>query len=243
MSERDVIRVVVAFLLLMLAAGTAAPARAEGTPLAKAIFTQRCTACHTYGKGTKIGPDLRGIGGRRPRAWLLKFIRSSQGMVRVGDAIAKRLFEQFKQQKMPDWTDLSEEQVGTVVDWLAAGGPEQKGADERGAEQATEAEIAWARGLFRGTAKLSNGGLSCSTCHSIADSGDTRGGTLGPSLTDAYSKYRDRALTLFLRRPCFRRLPDSSADLYLTPEESFALKAYLRSVGLSTASKAKGESP
>ena len=45
----------------------------------------------------------------------------------------------------------------------------------------------------------------------------------------AYLKYHDKALTSFLERPCFPRAPAA----FLTPEESFDLKAYLRQVSLS----------
>jgi hypothetical protein len=58
-------------------------------------------------------------------------------------------------------------------------------------------------------------------------------GTLGPDLSDVYRKYQDRALTLFLKHPCFLREPEMSAAGYLTPTESFAIKAYLRQASLS----------
>src|SRR5512143_327179 len=86
---------------------------------AKKTFTQRCMACHTFGKGVKVGPDLKGVTERRQRAWLLTFIRSSQTVIKSGDPTATGLFEQFKQQQMPDWTDLSEAQIGSILDWLA----------------------------------------------------------------------------------------------------------------------------
>ena len=89
---------------------------------AKKIFTTRCTACHTFGKGVKVGPDLKGVTERRQRAWLLKFIRSSSKVIESGDEIATGLFAQFNQQRMPDWVDLSEEQVNSILDWLAANG-------------------------------------------------------------------------------------------------------------------------
>ena len=81
-----------------------APARATD---AKKIFNQRCTACHTFGKGVKVGPDLKGVTARRQRPWLLKFVRSSQKVIAGGDPIATELFRTFKRQRMPDWTDLS----------------------------------------------------------------------------------------------------------------------------------------
>lgn len=199
---------------------------------AKKIFNQRCTSCHTFGKGVKVGPDLKGVNERRTRPWLLKFIRSSQGFIKEGDPIAAGLFDQFRRQRMPDWLDLSEAQITSVLDWIAIGGPDQKEPDERDAELATQADIERARGLFNGSVGLANGGVACSTCHTIRDNDQTIGGTLGPNLTAAYLRYRDRGLTLFLRRPCFQREPDTSEVRYLTPDESFAIKAYLRQAAL-----------
>jgi mono/diheme cytochrome c family protein len=226
-------------LLVSSGARAAEPHQLE----AKKIFNQRCTACHTFGKGVKVGPDLKGVTARRQRPWLLKFIRSSQAVIKSGDPVARSLFAEFKQQRMPDWTDLSEAQVTTILDWLAANGPDQKEPDERSAELATEADLEKARGLWSGRVPLANGGLSCASCHSIRhDDGSKRGGTLGPDLTAAYARYRDRAMTLHLKRPCTKRAPEMSSDVYLTPEESFAIKAYLRraSVNATTASANAG---
>jgi mono/diheme cytochrome c family protein len=202
---------------------------------AKKIFNQRCTACHTFGRGVKVGPDLKGVNERRARPWLLRFIRSSQALIKEGDAIAAGLFDQYRRQRMPDWLDLSEGQINAVLDWISVDGPDQKEPDERDAELATPADIERARGLFNGSVGLANGGVACGTCHSIRDNDQTIGGSLGPNLTIAYLRYRDRGLTLFLRKPCFRREPETSAVGYLTPDEAFVLKAYLRRAALPSA--------
>jgi mono/diheme cytochrome c family protein len=208
------------------------PAVAGDAIEAKKIFNQRCTSCHTFGKGVKVGPDLKGVTQRRARPWLMRFIRSSQGLIKEGDAVAAGLFDQFRRQRMPDWLDLSESQIDAVLDWISVDGPDQKEPDERDAALATSADIERARGLFNGTVGLSNGGVACGTCHSIRDNDETIGGSLGPNLTAAYLRYRDRGLTLFLRKPCFQREPETSAVRYLTPEEAFVLKAYLRHAAL-----------
>jgi cytochrome c2 len=226
-------------LAFVMAAAFARSAHAQAAGAgadAKKIFNQRCTACHTFGKGVKVGPDLKGVTERRQRPWLLKFVRSSQRVIKGGDPVASALFAQFKQQRMPDWTDLSEAQVTGILDWFAANGPEQKEIDERNAEVATPADIQLARGLFHGTVPLANGGVACSSCHSIHESGEGQGGsggTLGPDLSGTYLKYQDRALTLYFKRPCFARMPERFAPTYLTPQESFSLKAYLRQASLS----------
>jgi len=203
---------------------------AVGPADAKKIFNQRCTACHSFGKGIKVGPDLKGVTKRRERPWLLKFIRSSQGVIGAGDPIASKLFEDFKKQRMPDWTDLSEQQITAILDWFAVDGPEQKEPDERNAAVASAAELETGRALFSGAKPLANGGLACAACHVIQDgegaSRGTMGGTLGPDLTTSYARYQDRAMTLFLKKPCSPRTPQKAE--YLTPQESFALKAYMR---------------
>jgi mono/diheme cytochrome c family protein len=229
------------FATLVTALGSSGRASASDAFEAKKIFNQRCTACHTYGKGIKVGPDLKGVTERRARPWLLRFIRSSQTLILARDPLAAGLFQQFGQQRMPDWIDLSESQVNAILDWISADGPDQKEPDERDAELAQPADIERARGLFTGSIGFASGGAACGNCHSIQDGGQTIGGSLGPDLTVAYLKYRDRGLTLFLRQPCFRRDPEqraASPTRYLTPDESFVLKAYLRRAALPTGSRA-----
>src|SRR4051794_12608226 len=222
------LRVGVSFLALAIAAHTLlfAGVASADTAEAKKIFTTRCMACHTFGKGVKVGPDLKGVTERRQRAWIVQFVRSSSTMV-GSDPIAVQLFDQFKQQRMPDWTDLAEAQINGIMDWLAANGPDQQDPDSRSAELATAAEIETGRQLFHGARPLSLGGIACASCHGIHDEAGSGGGRLASDLTGVYSQYQDIAMTMFLKRPCFLRFPESTTPTYLAPEESFALKAYL----------------
>lgn len=198
---------------------------------AATIFSRRCTACHTYGKGVKVGPDLKGVTERRKQDWLLKFIYASSSVIKSGDPVATRLFAEFKQQRMPDWTDLSEKQISDILDYLAVGGPDIKPADEKNAETATPAEIERGRQLFYGQRRFKYGAEACITCHTVEGAG-WHGGTLGPDLTDVYVRYRDQALTAFLRHPCFQWNPRISAAQYLTVQESFAIKSFVRQAAL-----------
>lgn len=192
------------------------------------IFQARCTACHSYGKGTKVGPDLKGVTGRRQRGWLVKFVRASSELIAARDPIATALFTEFKEQRMPDWSDLSERQVEDLLDYLAIGGPEIRAPDERAAQSATPEEIERGRLLFDGALPFRNGARACSSCHAARGSGWIGGGSLGPDLSVTYQKYQDRALTWFLRKPCFRWELAGGGPSYLTPEESFTVKAFLR---------------
>lgn len=215
--------------------------RAEADPSeSRKIFTQRCMACHTFGKGVKIGPDLKGVTERRERTWLMRFIRSSQSVIASGDPIATELFQQFKQQQMPDWLDLSEAQIGDLLDWLAASGPDLPEGDSRPAATATVAELARGRRLFHGEERLASGGVACDGCHALANHDARAGGSLGPALSTIYSTYQDGALTQILRRPCVPRQPESSAPAFLTPTEAFALKAYLRQIAALSSKASPG---
>ena len=231
--------------LLIMAGGVLQIARADDepesssakfTPEAAATFNKRCTACHTYGKGIKVGPDLKGVTERRKRDWLIKFIHTSSVVIKSGDRTATDLFAQFKQQRMPDWTDLSEKQINDILDYVAVGGPDIKPADERSAELGTHADAENGRDLFSGRKSLKYGVQACAACHSVQ--GAVWGGSLGPDLSKTYFKYQDRALTEFLRHPCFQWSAETSETHYLTAKESFSLKVFLRQAALQQGVKA-----
>lgn len=216
--------------------------QAKFSPAAADVFNKRCTACHTYGKGVKVGPDLKGVNERRKRDWLLRFIHSSSTVIQSGDPTATALFAQFKQQRMPDWTDFSEQQISDILDYLKLGGPDIKPADERNAELATPAEVERGRQFFFGESHLRYGSPACSTCHSIEGAG-LRGGSLGPDLTHSYLRYEDQALTSILKRECFQWAGPASDTSYLTPKESFSLKAFLRQTAVQHALTKAGTNP
>lgn len=231
------------FLALLIAIGVKASwaeDESENTalkfsPEAAAIFNKRCTACHTYGKGIKVGPDLKGVTERRKRDWLLKFIHASSVVIKSGDRTATDLFAQFKQQRMPDWIDLSEKQINDILDYVAIGGPDIKPADERSAELGTSADAENGRDLFSGRRGLKYGAQACAACHSVQ--GAVWGGSLGPDLSKTYFKYQDRALTEFLRHPCFQWSAETPDAHYLTAKESFSLKVFLRQAALQQRGK------
>jgi cytochrome c2 len=195
---------------------------------AAAIFGKRCTACHTYGRGVKVGPDLKGVTERRKRDWLLKFIHGSSLVIKSGDPTATALFAEFKQQRMPDWVDLSDQQINDILDYISIGGPDIKPLDEHDAASASPTDIEKGRQLFYGESQFKYGAQPCATCHTVQ--GGMRGGSLGPDLANVYFRYQDKALTYFLRQPCFGWESGGSPDIYLAPKESFAIKSFLRNI-------------
>lgn len=106
-----------------------------------------CSACHTIGKGKLIGPDLMGVNDRHDEAWLLSFIRASQTMVKNGDPIAVKLFEENNKIPMPD-NNLSDEQIKGILRYIKNYQPgdvaevaatQTTPVESTGSEQGTEA--------------------------------------------------------------------------------------------------------
>ena len=93
---------------------------AVGNPLpeaGKTIFTGRCAACHSVNKQL-TGPALAGLSDRRTIDWIVKFVQSSQTMVKSGDKDAVALFAQFNRIPMPDHADLTADDIKNIVEYI-----------------------------------------------------------------------------------------------------------------------------
>jgi cytochrome c2 len=223
------------FLLRGLAAstfvlGSVALSGAESE--SSALFATKCTSCHTYGKGDRVGPDLKGVTERHDRPWLVSWIRSSDKLIRAGDPAAVALFRKYRSQRMPDHP-LSEVQVTSLLDYLAAGGPE---LDEqhrvRQAHTASSDEVTLGNSIFYGKVPLASGGLACASCHTLSKQ-RALGGSLAPDLTQVYTKFWDKALNRRLERYCLTGATASVKDAKrVNDKESLALRAFLRTVNL-----------
>ena len=116
-----------------------------------------------------VGPDLAGVNDKRPEDWLLKFIKSSQALVKSGDKTATRLLEEFN--KMPIRA-LSESQIKKVLAHIKeaqAVQPQRQGSPGRAGRQPhrTPTEIQRGQDLFEGKIRFANGGPSCNACHHV----------------------------------------------------------------------------
>ncbi len=92
----------------------------------KLIFTSRCASCHNVNK-IVVGPALAGVGERHPEDWIVKFIQSSQSVIKSGDKNATDLYEKFNKVPMPDHPDLSPEKIKSILAYIKS---ETKNASE-----------------------------------------------------------------------------------------------------------------
>jgi protein SCO1/2 len=82
------------------------------------LFRTRCESCHTIGGGeTRLGPDLAGVTDRREPAWLTRWLKEPDKMLKEGDPTAVQLFEQYQQIAMPNLR-LEDEEVTALIDHM-----------------------------------------------------------------------------------------------------------------------------
>ncbi len=101
----------ISFLLVTIAGAN--PPIEEG----KAIFTARCASCHNVNKQL-TGPALSGVHERRDMKWIINFVKSSQTMVKNGDKDAIALFEKFNKIPMPDHSDLNDQHINSIIEYI-----------------------------------------------------------------------------------------------------------------------------
>jgi len=81
------------------------------------LFLANCSNCHFICKQS-IGPALAGINKRRDRDWLINFIRNSQEVIGSGDAYAQHLFHNFNSAVMPNFENLSNEEIVSILKFI-----------------------------------------------------------------------------------------------------------------------------
>lgn len=81
------------------------------------LFTQNCTACHTIGGGPLVGPDLKGVSEKYEKDWIIKFIKSSQSLIKAGDEKAVAVFQQYNMVPMPDFP-FNEDEVRAILTYI-----------------------------------------------------------------------------------------------------------------------------
>jgi mono/diheme cytochrome c family protein len=86
-----------------------------GPPGERLFLMVGCIRCHTVGKGKFVGPDLAGIGQRRPRPWLRRWLLDPPGMIAT-DEEARKMAKEYPI-PMPVM-GLSEREVDLLVDFL-----------------------------------------------------------------------------------------------------------------------------
>jgi cytochrome c2 len=230
--------VVLACLSLM----NAAPAQASG----EIDFNTYCGACHSIGQGRRVGPDLAGVHDRRSQEWLEKFIKSSQSLIKSGDAEAVAIAAEYNNLIMPD-AIISAAQIKDILTYIQsagsgaaaavaaeaaeAGSPAPQAAEaapEPAAAPLSEADIKLGQQLFEGSQRLENGGPACNACHHVLNDAVMGGGILATELTKAFSRMGVPGLKAVIGSAPYPVMQAAYKDQALTEEEVAGLVAFLQ---------------
>jgi len=199
------------------------------------VFNTTCFACHTIGGGRLVGPDLAGVHERRSQEWLESFIKSSQAVIKDGDAEAVALFEEYSSLLMPD-SLASDEEIRQVISYISSrssavatrtdGGIEEEPAAAE--EPASEEDIQTGQEMFQGNIRFENGGPACNACHELRNDAVIVGGFLAAELTTVFSRMGGAAgVTAILGQPPFPVMQAAYENHSLTEQEVTALVAFL----------------
>lgn len=86
-------------------------------PNGEALFKSNCTACHLVSEDVVVGPGLKNAHTKYKEAWLLKWIKNSQSLVKSGDPAAVAVYEKFNKVAMPAF-NFSDEEVKSIIAYI-----------------------------------------------------------------------------------------------------------------------------
>lgn len=215
--------------VLIFALVSVAGAQAPPDATTAADFKQNCASCHTIGGGRLVGPDLRNVSSRRDRAWLEKYVPDPAAIIASGDAYALNLVTEARGVVMPNVAGMTPARVKTLLDYIDLESGKEPSASANAPMTLGPKDVDRGRRLFLGSEKLSAGGPPCISCHSVAGLPLPGGGTLGPDLTDVFSRLgAERGLAAWLSAPASPTMQPIFRNAVFTPDEITAFVAFFR---------------
>ncbi len=209
------------FIAATFSAASAMPLfQADGATLFK---EKGCSACHTIGGGTLVGPDLKGVTDLRTKEWLTNWISAPDKMIASGDPIATELLSTYKV-PMPN-LGLTPDEVAALITYLGGGATAAPSGPAAPALPAGDAVSG--KAYFVGDKHFANGGPHCISCHSVAGLGSLGGGNLGPDLTTSGYVQSETAFATFISAPTTQTMNSVWKNTPLTPQEEADLYAFL----------------
>jgi len=195
----------------------------------KIVFEKNCAACHKIGEGRSVGPDLLGISKKREEGWLVKFILSSQTVLKSGDKVAEELYKEYNNLPMPDQA-ISESDAKDIITYIATfdGATQIVTNQVEYANEATEENYKSGSEYFNGTKSFLNGGQSCISCHNITDENIIAGGNLAKDLSQTYNNLKGDGIKAMLVSPPFPAMTVAYKNQELTEEEIYDLTAFIK---------------
>lgn len=195
------------------------------------LFEKHCRVCHTIGEGRLVGPDLMGVTERREKQWLIAFIENSQEVIKAGDPIAVQLYEEYNKSLMPSFTQISEPEINSIIEYIGNWSPPEKAVFTVDVDKRTgfgHDEILRGERLFYGLIPLENSGdgVNCAGCHNTITS-DTL--NWNPSALDLAYAFMDKSgMNIYqsMTQPS-STLMEESHNFKMSEQEIYYISAFL----------------
>lgn len=194
------------------------------------LFKSDCTACHTIGKGTLVGPDLVNIGDRHPQEWLIRFIKSSQTVIKSGDKYADSLFQAYHQVPMPDHPNLSDDDIKGILAYIGIKSERSDSDAGAASTELPEGNSDRGKALFVGNIRFANNGAACNSCHNVDIEGYISGGALGKDLTHSVGRLTANGVANIISVLPFPQMKETYSSHPVTPQEIADITAFLTNV-------------
>lgn len=117
MLEKPVHSILRSMLAVGIFVSSLVPASAQDVANGKSLFEGNCVSCHAIHEKS-IGPALKDVTSRRQEAWLLKWIRNSSALIKSGDPIAVKLFEENNKVAMNSFENFSDDDIKDVLAYI-----------------------------------------------------------------------------------------------------------------------------
>ena len=198
------------------------------------IFKTTCAACHKISNKRLIGPGLANIDKIRTKEWFVKFVKSSQTVIKGGDPDAVKLFKEYNNIVMPN-QPYSTAEIGDVYEYIKS--KSQKELEVTSVKMVKEKEIPFeptkediliGQNLFSGKQRFKNGGPSCLSCHHVRNDKLIAGGLLGKELTDVYDRLKKEGIASMVMGLPFPQMKSSYQNHKITKDEAYKLTAFFK---------------
>ncbi len=197
----------------------------------KDLFEKNCTVCHTIGKGKLVGPDLQGVNSRHDKAWLHKFIKNSQEVIKSGDPVAVKLFQDNNKAIMPSFSQFSDAEIDAILSYIEKWQPEKVEVVSVNVNKKTgftREEYLRGERLFYGLIPHANGlSINCTSCHNTVTS-DTL--NWNPSAMDLAGSFMDpKGMNIYqsMNQPVSPKMEKAHTGIKMTDQEIYYISAFL----------------
>ena len=187
-----------------------------------------CLACHS--KTQKIvGPSFEEIS--------KKYKNEKNASTQLTQSVIKGSQGKWGAIPMPPHPTLNEKDAQTMIEGILslANTEENSKKKEKNEPEAstfdpttvTQVDIEKGQFYFEGRLRFQNRGPSCIACHHVKNDAVIGGGILAKDLTSVFSRLGGRGVQAILGQPPFAVMEQAYLDHPLTPDEIYALVAFL----------------